>query len=101
MTKAARLSLYFALVAACAVSVLAQDFSHATVFYESGFPAADSAAPPALQSILPGAKFSSASELIAHLRDPQTALLVLPYGSAFPEAAWPGIQQFLQRGGNL
>jgi len=101
MTKAPRLSLYFALVAACAVSVLAQDFSHATVFYESGFPAADSAAPPALQSILPGAKFSSASELIAHLRDPQTALLVLPYGSAFPEAAWPGIQQFLQRGGNL
>ncbi len=101
MTKAARLSLYFALIAVCAVSVFAQDFSHATVFYESGFPAADSAAPPALQSIFPGAKFSSAAELIAHLRDPQTALLVLPYGSAFPEAAWPGIQQFLQRGGNL
>jgi hypothetical protein len=28
-------------------------------------------------------------------------LLVLPYGSVFPEEAWPAIKQFLDRGGNL
>ena len=40
-----------------------------------------------------------------HLRDvlaaPSARLLVLPYGSAFPEDDWPAIKQFLDRGGNL
>jgi hypothetical protein len=70
------------------------------IFHESGFPAADSA--PASDSVLqalPGARFTSADELKNRLNS--ATLLVLPYGSAFPEPAWAEIQNFLQRGGNL
>jgi hypothetical protein len=72
-------------------------------FVEPGFPAADSGAPSAQQA---AALFSSATVSDAnHLRDvlgvPSTRLLVLPYGSAFPEDCWPAIRQFLGRGGNL
>ena len=35
------------------------------------------------------------------LKAPATSLLVLPYGSAFPEQVWPDIYAYLQRGGNL
>jgi hypothetical protein len=70
------------------------------IFHESGFPAADSAAAPDfLLQTLPGARFASADELKNRLNSAN--LLVLPYGSAFPEPAWPEIQSFLQRGGNL
>ena len=70
------------------------------VFHESGFPAADSAsAPDSLLQGLPGASFASADELKNRLNSAN--LLVLPYGSAFPEPAWAEIQNFLQRGGNL
>jgi len=79
-----------------------QSLSSVVVFSEAGFPAADSAAPsPAqLASLLSGAQMASAEKLHALLTS-ETRLLVLPYGSAFPEEAWPDIQQFLQRGGNL
>lgn len=40
-------------------------------------------------------------ELGGTLGSPATHLLVLPYGPSFPEAAWPDINHFLQRGGNL
>src|SRR5581483_2341968 len=70
------------------------------VFHEGGFPAADSAsAPDSLLQGLPGASFASADELKSRLNSAN--LLVLPYGSAFPEPAWAEIQSFLQRGGNL
>jgi hypothetical protein len=70
------------------------------IFHESGFPAADSAATPeSLLQALPGARFTSSDELKNRLNSAN--LLVLPYGSAFPEPAWPEIQSFLQRGGNL
>ena len=65
------------------------------IFHESGFPAADSAA--ALDSLLqalPGARFASADELKNRLTS--ASLLVLPYGSAFPEPAWPEIQSLLR-----
>jgi len=77
--------------------------SPVVVFSEAGFPAADSPAPlpGQLESLLPGAQFANAEQLPARLADPATRLLVLPYGSAFPEADWEGIYQFLQRGGNL
>jgi len=73
------------------------------VFSEPGFPAGDSEAPApgALESALPGARFASADQVGALLAENSTRLLVLPYGSAFPEAAWESIFQFLQRGGNL
>ena len=82
-------------------ALLAQPASSGVVVLsEPGFPASDSAAPDALATI------SGAQSLAAdHLRDalaPSAAhLLILPYGSAFPEEAWPAIKQFLDRGGNL
>jgi hypothetical protein len=70
------------------------------IFHEAGFPAADSAAAPdSLLQALPGAHFASANELKNRLNSAN--LLVLPYGSAFPEPAWAEIKNFLQRGGNL
>src|SRR5215469_6271489 len=71
------------------------------VFYESDFPAADAVPAPrsVLEHALPGAQFLSASELKRAL--PSASLLVLPYGSAFPEEAWREIYSFLERGGNL
>ncbi len=39
--------------------------------------------------------------LEALLAAPNTSVLVLPYGSAFPLAAWPAILRFLRQGGGL
>lgn len=85
------------------VALASDQFSFAVVFSESGFPAADAASPSAQQlaALLPGARFAPARELAAPLKDPATRLLVLPYGSAFPEEAWPDILAFLHHGGNL
>jgi hypothetical protein len=73
------------------------------VFSSANFPAADTARPVAaqLESLFPGSSFASVSELKTALGAPETRLLVLPYGSAFPEEAWEEIYAFLQRGGNL
>ena len=81
----------------------AEHFSPVVVFAEAGFPLADTTAPSPqqLQTLLPGARFASAEQLPSWLKDSTTRLLALPYGSAFPESAWPDIQAFLQRGGNL
>ena len=81
----------------------AQERSPVVVFYESGFLPADSAAPSQsqLEKILPGARFASLDHLKDQINDPATRLLVLPYGSAFPEDAWSSIYGFLQGGGNL
>src|SRR6185436_20876804 len=75
--------------------------SDMVVFFEPGFPAADTAAIPrdALAAALPGATFADARTLPARLG--RARLLVLPFGSAFPEPAWPAIEGFLGRGGNL
>ena len=73
------------------------------ILAEPGFPAADSAvaSPQQLAGWLPAAQLASVEQLRQLLNSPAAALLVLPYGSAFPEEAWPEIHQFLQRGGNL
>ena len=98
----------FALI--CAIFVLAsahaafaQDSAPVVLFSEPGFPAADSAAiaPEQLAKLIPGAQSSSAEQLKAQLANSATKLLVLPYGSAFPETAWPDVFGFLRRGGNL
>ncbi len=84
--------------------LLAQSsLSAAVVFSEPGFPAADSASPSQQQSaaMLPGAQQADADHLKAALAAPETRLLILPYGSSFPEEAWAAIKQFLDRGGNL
>jgi hypothetical protein len=77
--------------------------STAVVFSEAGFPAADSAGPSSQQlaAAFPGAQFVDADHLQSALVAPSARLLILPYGSAFPEDAWPAIKQFLDRGGNL
>lgn len=73
------------------------------VFSEAGFPAADSAAPSIQQlaALLPSATTVGAEQLHTALASPSAHLLVLPYGSAFPEQGWPAIKSFLDRGGNL
>ncbi len=78
-------------------------FTSVVVFSEPGFPAADSASPPSeqLRKMLPGVQLASGAQFSGLLQAPATRLLVLPYGSAFPEEAWPDIYQFLLRGGNL
>jgi hypothetical protein len=73
------------------------------VFSEAGFPASDSA-PPSIQqlaALLPSATTVGAEQLQTALASPSAHLLVLPYGSAFPEESWPAIKSFLDRGGNL
>src|SRR6266853_192223 len=77
------------------VPLAASAQSGIVIFRESGFPASDSV----LHRALPGAQFASAAELKDRLNS--ASLLILPYGSAFPEECWPVIQGFLQRGGNL
>lgn len=71
------------------------------MFGEAGFPAADSSAPSPQQlaAMLPRAQAVGTDQLGSALAEAR--LLVLPYGSAFPEEAWPAIKQFLDRGGNL
>ncbi|PYV53419.1 MAG: hypothetical protein DMG98_21040, partial [Acidobacteria bacterium] len=89
---------YCSLLAVLALSGFACADSKIVVFHEPGFPTADSAPIPdsLLRGVLPNAQFVSAADLKAQL---SSALLVLPYGSAFPEDDWAEIQGFLQRGG--
>ena len=79
------------------------DAASVVVFSEAGFPAADCVAPSAqqLEAGFPGAKFASSAQLPGVLEASATHLLVLPYGSAFPEDDWAAIKGFLDRGGNL
>jgi hypothetical protein len=88
---------------AAASLLRAQDFSGVVIWSESGLPAADSAAPSAdfLAKTFPQARLTPADQLTAQLQDPKTSLLLLPQGSAFPEAAWDAIYAYLRRGGNL
>jgi len=83
--------------------LLAQETNPVVVFWEAGLPAADfpTLSQEQLQRLLPGARFASTAQLAALLGDPSNRLLVMPYGSAFPEADWSAIYSFLQRGGNL
>jgi len=77
--------------------------SHTVVFYEPGFPSADSpsASGEALHAAFSDAAFADAQQLASELEKPESDLLVMPYGSAYPEAAWPAILRYLDRGGNL
>ena len=101
-------SLTLALVFGSAIfftkPVSAQEAAPAVVVLnEAGLPSADSPAFPQkqLEQALPGARFVSAEQLASLLTDSATRLLVLPYGSAFPEEDWPAIHAFLEHGGDL
>ncbi|HEY1500352.1 MAG TPA: hypothetical protein VGF88_12290 [Acidobacteriaceae bacterium] len=78
-------------------------FAKTVVFWQAGFPAADSPAPDeaGLRAGLAGAEFVGADGLAAALTKTDTDLLVMPYGSAWPEAQWDSILTYLDRGGNL
>ncbi len=73
------------------------------VFWEQNFPTADMSpvSHATLASALPGAQFVSSGDLPAALAARETRLLVLPFGSAFPESDWGPIFHYLRRGGNL
>jgi hypothetical protein len=73
------------------------------IFWEDGFPATDTASVTRaeLAAALPSAAFVGAQVLPQALGQSSTRLLVLPFGSSFPEENWPAIYEFLQRGGNL
>ena len=76
------------------------------VFQAPSFPTVDS--PPlapemlgAALSDLPVARAATPADLSARLAAPGVRVLILPYGSAFPVDAWPGIRRFLGTGGGL
>ncbi|MFP5237493.1 MAG: hypothetical protein ACLGSD_16470 [Acidobacteriota bacterium] len=73
------------------------------IFNEPGFPTVDTGAvsPAAIARGLKDGRAVNAAQLPGALVDARTTLLVLPYGSAYPEAAWPAILKYLDRGGNL
>ncbi len=75
------------------------------VFFESGFPAVDidAIAEAALRTALAGldAEFVTAGRLSSELTRSRYDVLVMPFGSAYPEEAWPAILRFLEGGGNF
>ena len=93
---------FAAVVLLISASAMAQSSANSVLFWEQGFPAVDTAPPDhAALASLPNSRFANAQELPGLLASAETKLLVLPYGSAFPEDAWPAIYAYLQRGGNL
>lgn len=103
MNKALVAAIHVILLMALPPLLPAQTLPGVVVFSEPGFPSVDSAAPSSAQvtAILPGATLATSGQLPALLSTSATRLLVLPYGSAFPEGAWADIEPYLQRGGNL
>ncbi len=73
------------------------------VFWQDDFPfyEASPVQRPMLEAALAHSEFAGEDQLGAALSAGNVALLVLPYGSAFPLAAWPQILSYLERGGNL
>lgn len=76
------------------------------VFQATGFPTVDAPEITAatLDSALAGLptdRVGTAHDLETALAQRATKVLVLPYGSAFPLAAWPSIRRFLGDGGGL
>lgn len=77
--------------------------SGTVLFWQAGFPTADTSAVSldALQRGFAGARVVDAAGLKSTLESTQTRLLVMPYGSAYPADQWNDIRAFLERGGNL
>ena len=77
--------------------------NHRVIFQQAGFPTLESE--PLDASTLRAAFGQTDHADIAQLQAgeilKQASLLILPYGSAFPEQAWPEIFHYLQEGGNL
>jgi len=93
--------------AVIAIAVLSSALLHAktVVFWQPGFPtvASEPVERAALEQALAGMDPQLAD--LKSLNDPATlagaGLLILPYGSAVPAAAWKPIEGYLHEGGNL
>jgi hypothetical protein len=103
MKKRMRFALCAALALGWGHAARAQGDAATVVFSEPGFPTADTAAMSMdqLTKLVPGARTASTDQLKTELARSETKLLVLGYGSAFPENSWGDIFGFLRRGGNL
>src|SRR5215475_8461223 len=103
MKKLLRFGLCALVLQTCANGLIAQETATTVVFSEPGFPTADTAGIPTeqLQKLVPNSRIASADKLKTELANKETRLLVLGYGSAFPESEWGEIFAFLRRGGNL
>ena len=91
----------FLLFLCCTGVAAAHAAEHTVIFYEPGFPAADAAqvTESQLRAGFNGAVLAGAAQLPGMLANAD--LLVMPYGSAFPEADWKPVLEYLDRGGNL
>lgn len=101
MRKAFRISFFVVLCMLCCAADSA--WAKTIVFWQPRFPSADSSAPneAALRSAFANAEFDSVDRLADALAQADANLLVMPYGSAYPESQWPAILRYLDRGGNL
>jgi hypothetical protein len=81
------------------------DATRIAVFFEPGFPAIDTAAPDVadLRPALAGLDVSvlDSAALQQALDAERVDVLVLPFGSAFPQSAWRSIFRFLSDGGSF
>jgi len=98
-------ALVFGFAAAAAAQAAPSD-RRIALFQADGFPATDApAVPPAVLAEaladLAVDRFDDPTELAARLDARDHAVLVLPYGSAFPLEAWDAIRAFLDAGGGL
>jgi hypothetical protein len=71
--------------------------SSTVVLWEPGFPSVDTVA----GDVRGLGDAVRVRDLPGRLSDGSTRLLVMPYGSAFPEDCWPALVAYLERGGNL
>lgn len=83
--------------------VYAQEAPAVVVLWDDNFPVTDTAevSRTRLATLLPSAKFVSSAETSRVLASSSTKLVVVPFGSTFPEESWTHIYNFLKRGGNL
>jgi len=105
MAAALAATLVFGFAAAAAAQAAPPD-RRIALFQTAGFPATDvPAVPPAVLTEalagLPADTFADPAELAAGLNAGGHAVLLLPYGSAFPLEAWDAIRAFLDAGGGL
>jgi hypothetical protein len=89
----------------CSAALIAQERAkpQAIIFHEKHFSSVDTITPSELElrTLVPSGRFVSADELSAAISQSNSGVLILPYGSVFPEASWLAIKDYLNRGGNL
>ena len=104
MTRSLCIPVVFAAMTAVSAAAQNKPSEPVVVFEQSGFPTIGSEPIPhatLLAALGPTATFADLAQMKAGDVLKGASLLVLPYGSAVPTAAWPAVQQYLQGGGNL